>query len=221
MSALNLSPRLFRTYEVAENGTCNCLVWEAARATSAAPTFFKRIEIGEPGGIKEPFIDGGVGRNNPTNCVLEEAEMTFPGREITCLVSIGCGQPKTAGIGPRPSFYHRVIPTHYWSVVKALKYIATDCENTAQEVSKKFRTKPNIYFRFNVEQGMQTIEMSEYQDLDKIAAHTQAYLRREENSRRVDAVVRKLVEQGRRSNSNGMCFDRMIVDRAYLLSIWI
>ena len=183
------------------------MVWEAARATSAAPTFFKRIEIGEPGGIKEAFIDGGVGRNNPTNCVLDEANTVFPGREIACLVSIGCGQPKTAGIGPKPSFYHRFIPMHFWPVIKALRHIATDSENTAQEVSKKFRDKRDVYFRFNVEQGMQTIEMNEYKHLDQVTAHTLAYLRREENSRRVDTAARKLFEQGKRHRSYGMYFD--------------
>src|SRR5882672_7382832 len=78
MSALNMNariPRLFRTYKTPEFQSPNCTIWEAARATSATPTFFKRIVIDG-----EPFVDGGMGRNNPINQVLEEAELMFPGR---------------------------------------------------------------------------------------------------------------------------------------------
>ncbi|KDR66070.1 hypothetical protein GALMADRAFT_28572, partial [Galerina marginata CBS 339.88] len=67
MNAHNMGgniPVLFRTYE-SHKPHSNCKIWEAARATSAAPTFFKRIEIGRD----QPFIDGGLGRNNPSRVV--------------------------------------------------------------------------------------------------------------------------------------------------------
>ena len=35
-------------------------IWEAARATSAAPTFFKALKKGE-----KSYVDGGLGYNNP------------------------------------------------------------------------------------------------------------------------------------------------------------
>lgn len=181
------------------------MIWEAARATSAAPTFFKRIKIGEQG-FKEPFIDGGMGRNNPAACVTEEAEAVFPGREIACLISIGCGQAKTIGIGPEPSFYHRIYPLHLFhlnKIVDALKHIATDCETTAQDVNKWFKEKPDVYFRFNVEQGMQDIEMHDYRRLSEVASHTHHYQRREEYSRKLDVAVRKIGEQGKRRGSSG------------------
>jgi patatin-like phospholipase/acyl hydrolase len=38
----------------------NIKIWEAARATSAAPTYFKAMEVN---GHK--LIDGGLGANNP------------------------------------------------------------------------------------------------------------------------------------------------------------
>src|SRR5947208_9222664 len=49
-------PRRFRTYPVRALASANCEIWEAARATSAAPTFFKRIAISDGGGAKEEFI---------------------------------------------------------------------------------------------------------------------------------------------------------------------
>jgi patatin-like phospholipase/acyl hydrolase len=66
-------PRRFRTYPVRENASANCKIWEAARATTAAPTFFKRIAIGEEGQAKEHFIDSVLKCNNPAKQVLEEA----------------------------------------------------------------------------------------------------------------------------------------------------
>jgi len=114
-------PILFRSYESHEIHP-ECKIWEAARATSAAPTFFKRIEIGRA----QPFIDGGVGRNNPSWAVLDEANTLFGARPIGCLVSIGAGQVEAISIR-RPGFFQQIIPT---DVVVALKAIATDCEDT-------------------------------------------------------------------------------------------
>jgi len=70
-------PMLFRSYKSHETHP-ECKIWEAARATSAAPTFFKRIEIGRA----QPFIDGGVGRNNPSWVVLDEANTLFGAHPI-------------------------------------------------------------------------------------------------------------------------------------------
>jgi len=104
MPAANMTaaiPRLFRTYQVPKNQSFDCTIWEAARATTAAPTFFKGIDIGGPGS-KERFIDGGVGRNNPIMQVFEEAELVFPNGHVACAISIGTGQAKTTAI-PKPT----------------------------------------------------------------------------------------------------------------------
>lgn len=69
-------------------------VWQAARATSAAPTFFTPCEIPELG----VFLDGALGHNNPTNEALDELDVLikedpeFKDRNIDCIVSIGTGE---------------------------------------------------------------------------------------------------------------------------------
>lgn len=70
------------------------LIKEAARATSAAPTYFSPalvnlLEKGEP--KTRSLIDGGVFINNPAVSAYAEALRKFPGEEIT-VVSIGTGQ---------------------------------------------------------------------------------------------------------------------------------
>ena len=121
-------PVLFRTYESHETHS-DCKIWEAARATSAAPTFFKRIEIGQ----KQPFIDGGIGRNNPSQVVLDEAKALFGARQIGCLVSIGTGQPEVIGI-KKPGLFQKIIPT---DIIETLKAITIDCEATHKAASKQ------------------------------------------------------------------------------------
>src|SRR5436305_9086000 len=94
MPAIDMAyPRHFRTYKVRNNASADCKIWEAARATTAAPTFFKRIAIGEPGQIKEQFLDAAVGCNNPTQEVLDESRLVFgDDRPLGVLISLGTGQ---------------------------------------------------------------------------------------------------------------------------------
>src|SRR6188768_3312779 len=172
MNAHNMDaniPVLFRTYESCEPHS-NCKIWEAARATSAVPTFFKRIEIGRA----QPFIDGGLGRNNPTRVVLDEAKALFGTRHIGCLVSIGTGQVETIGIR-KPGLFQQIVPT---DVVDAVKAIANDCEATHENMLGLFAKLPATYFRLNVDQGMQRIDLSEWEKLSNVEAHTTQYLRR-------------------------------------------
>lgn len=68
------------------------LMWQAARATSAAPTFFPPfpLEPTEPGDPAKALVDGGVFVNNPAACALAEAVRRFPGKKVI-LASFGTG----------------------------------------------------------------------------------------------------------------------------------
>jgi predicted acylesterase/phospholipase RssA len=173
-------PVLFRTYQSRETHS-DCKIWEAARATSAAPTFFKRIEIGR----KQPFIDGGLGRNNPSQVVLDEAKALFGARQIGCLVSIGTGQVEVIGI-KKPGLFQQIIPT---DVIEVLKAITTDCEATHEAMLGRFANLPNTYFRLNVEQGMQGIEVSEWEKLSNVEAHTVQYMKKKEVDEKLTVLV--------------------------------
>jgi predicted acylesterase/phospholipase RssA len=173
-------PVLFRTYESHEMHS-NCKIWEAARATSAAPTFFKRIEIGR----NQPFIDGGLGCNNPSQVVLDEAKAIFGARQIGCLVSIGTGQAEVIGI-KKPGLFQQIILK---DVIDALRAITTDCEATHEEMLGRFANLPNTYFRLNVEQGMQRIELSKWEKLSIVEAHTAQYMKRKEVQEKLALLV--------------------------------
>ena len=61
-------------------------IWEVARATSAAPSYFLPITIDD---VK--YGDGGMNWNNPAREAILEARKKWPRRPIGILVSIGTG----------------------------------------------------------------------------------------------------------------------------------
>lgn len=63
----------FKTYNIGDDFR-ECKVWEIARATSAATTFFPSISYS----MQEiEFIDAGFGHNNPTEVLISEAASLF------------------------------------------------------------------------------------------------------------------------------------------------
>ena len=197
-------PALFRTYQSRET-PIECTIWEAARATSAAPTFFKRIEIGRG---KQPFIDGGVGRNNPSLLVLEEAKKLFGARQLGCLVSIGTGQADIISI-QKPGLFQQIIPTN---IISALRSITTDCEETHEEVLKRFASLPNTYFRLNVEHGMEGIQLSEWEKLSSVEAHTVQYMKREEVDKKLTSLVAAIRAQRGQLTIEQLGMDKHLVN---------
>lgn len=71
-------------------GTCQGKLWQAARATSAAPFYFPAFHHEAS---DHPLDDGGIYRNNPTCLALSEVQALWPGRELGCVASFGTGRP--------------------------------------------------------------------------------------------------------------------------------
>ncbi len=117
--------------------------------------------------------------------VLDEAFAQFGARQIGCLVSVGTGQAEVIGI-KKPWLFQQIIPT---DVIDALKAITTDCEATHGEMSRRFTNLPNTYFRLNVEQGMQGMELSKWEKLGNVEAHTVQYMRGNEVDEKLALLV--------------------------------
>ncbi|KAL6408074.1 kinesin light chain [Ilyonectria robusta] len=186
-------PRLFRTYRVRENASFNCTIWEACRATSAAPSYFEPIKIGYES-EEEMFVDGGLGTNNPIELVLEEARRVFPGRKVACVVSIGTGVADAITFPSSPK-------TSPVKLLNALKNMATESEATAEKIQVRFRHLKDTYFRFNVDRGLQDIGLEEWKELSRVRTYTDGYMKLDVVSEQIDKVVRallvsKLVDSG-------------------------
>lgn len=61
-------------------------MWQAARATSAAQSYFPAFQIGT-----QVYWDGGVAANNPSALILAEAIKLWGRDEDLTIVSLGCG----------------------------------------------------------------------------------------------------------------------------------
>ena len=86
---------LFRSYGYTGQDADKCPIWQAARSTSAAPSFFKPmfVDVPAPGAW---YIDGGLRHNNPSRLALEEACRIWPKVKRFCLVSVGTGRQQNA-----------------------------------------------------------------------------------------------------------------------------
>ncbi|CAN9175533.1 unnamed protein product [Alternaria alternata] len=80
-------PTKFKTYSIGDDFK-HCKIWEVARTTSAATTFFESISIGHQ---DIEFIDAGFGHNNPSEVLSSEAEDMFQDSTYDCMLSIGTG----------------------------------------------------------------------------------------------------------------------------------
>ncbi|KAJ7105321.1 acyl transferase/acyl hydrolase/lysophospholipase [Mycena epipterygia] len=186
MNPMNMNagmPDLLRSYDTPDEPARECMIWEAARATSATPGLFKPMKIGLQG-YGQQYIDGSIGNNNPTSLVLEEAKLMYPTHRLVLVSSIGSGHPDVIQISQ---------PLSSSTVAKALKMIATDCERTHEETARKFRNTPKTYFRFNVEQGMQVLEAQHWGKTSEVSAHANAYLRRTDTKSKLAEAVRVIL----------------------------
>ncbi|XP_009405622.2 phospholipase A I isoform X2 [Musa acuminata AAA Group] len=71
-------------------GSCKHRIWEAIRASSAAPYYLDDFSDDV-----NRWQDGAIVANNPTIFAIREAQLLWPDTRIDCLISIGCGSVPT------------------------------------------------------------------------------------------------------------------------------
>ncbi|KAG6878963.1 hypothetical protein C0992_006257 [Termitomyces sp. T32_za158] len=168
LPSVHMTPRIFRTYEVKANQGYNCLVVEAARATTATPDLFKPVSISS-GRVSESFVGAGLGFGNPINFLLEEAAMVFGfSQAVACLVSIGAGHPGHVAWESSNLFGPKI--------VELLYKLTTNCEDLAKSFGKFYMQMPGLFYRLNVDQGLQRMALDDWNKQGDIKAHTLAYI---------------------------------------------
>lgn len=190
---VTVQPQALRTY-IAREEPLKCTIWQAARATSAATTFFKPIDIGNP---TRTFIDPALGFNNPSEALLSEVNQIWGGisrnvdykADIGCFLSLGTGFAEVARMDAT-RLRDKILESFQvpLEAVEVMKAIVTGTEPVTLRLEGLFRYTP-IFHRFNVEQGLQAVELFQYEKLSRIQADTDEYLRQRE------ALVIRCVEQ--------------------------
>ena len=128
-------------------------IWQVARATSAAPTYFKPPIID---GLE--YVDGGFGANNPCVEIYEEVrKMNNNSKKCASTVlSIGTGKNNEArrlkGTGVQ----------RYLNYLNFARKWASDSEQTHLAMLKSRNEVPFDYFRLNVEEGLDRMKLDEW-----------------------------------------------------------
>jgi patatin-like phospholipase/acyl hydrolase len=87
------SPFFFRRSRARERPGWDWPMRLAARATSAAPTYFEPAKLQAAGSSDYyALVDGGVFANNPAMCAFAEARTLWPEEEDFLVVSLGTGE---------------------------------------------------------------------------------------------------------------------------------
>jgi hypothetical protein len=180
-----------------------CLVCQAARATSAAPTFFPIQKIDG-----RSFVDGGLEFNNPSHAIFQHYSQPTKvaearrasGAQTTALrspnhgdldfsevrfINLGTGTKPDDSQADRSSFFVKLVPPaiRMWaSLTTTLEGIAVDSEKVAdvmkslEHVSGPGGSINVKYERFSANNGICTIAMDRFNDLGKIESLTWEYL---------------------------------------------
>lgn len=178
---------VFRNYtyplghESRYDGTAEAQMWEALRASSAAPTFFSEIRING-----ELHADGAIVANNPTAVALHETKSMFPGVPIELLVSLGNGlSPAHEQTGADEEGKKNM---GWGDVVGSIVASATSTETVHHAVQDLF--PKDKYFRFNPTTDSTQIDETAPETLAMFVKEAHAYI--EENRDEFDKVARIL-----------------------------
>jgi hypothetical protein len=147
------------------------------------------IEIGEPG-AKIGYLDAGMGYNNPTELLIDEAQREFGGdRSVACIVSLGTGETAASDY-ERPDTFEKIVPV---KLIKMLEKITTNAGAVAQRYERKFKDVPNTYFRLNVQRSLGQMALDEWQKLGNVTQLTTGYLNGAKVCQEVDRLVDVLI----------------------------
>ncbi|KAE8862520.1 hypothetical protein PTNB29_05082 [Pyrenophora teres f. teres] len=167
-NALGL-PRILSTYDPNDRTT---RIWEALRATSAAPTFFEEMQFGTP---KVTYLDGGVGFNNPCAEVDYAAKALWEGRSIGVIVSVGTGLQSIPSVKKMASWLPFGLGTDI-SIASALTGMATSTARVDNEMKRMYNNSDTRYYRFDVDRGLADVSLEQWMKEDEMASLTEQYM---------------------------------------------
>uniref|UniRef100_A0A8C8RS39 Patatin like phospholipase domain containing 8 n=1 Tax=Pelusios castaneus TaxID=367368 RepID=A0A8C8RS39_9SAUR len=116
-------------------GSCQYKLWQAIRASSAAPGYFQEYALGN-----DLHQDGGLLINNPTALAVHECKCLWPDVPLQCVISLGTGRYESE---KKNNVTYTSLKTKLTNVISS----ATDTEEVHTMLDGLL--PPNTYFRFN------------------------------------------------------------------------
>ena len=189
-------PFLFRSYDPKDSSTISfdrnpdeandLTIWKVARATLAAPYYFKSIDL-----LHERYYDAATSLNNPSLEVMEEVNLLAGSfGAIDSLLSLGSGNFKGSNSSPRKMSGSESL----------LRDLSSISESVHEEVRYASKLHSFDYHRFEVEEGLQDVTLDEWRPkisgkitFQKIEAATKMYLRKKEVRNQIQECARFLV----------------------------
>ena len=120
------------------------LLRNAARATSAAPTYFEPACVPNAKGEEFPLIDGGVYANNPVMCAFSSASVLYPERTRFLILSLGTGETQ------REIPYREAKNWGLMGWARPLLYILFDGVSDVADYHMQQMFSDRDYFRFQI-----------------------------------------------------------------------
>ena len=132
-------------------------IWQVARATAAAPTYFKPVEIE---GLE--YVDGGFGANNPCSEIYDEVNKmnNYAKNCVKIIVSIGTGRNKKIsriqgqGMARYLNFINFAMK---WATESERTHQYMLSSNAALKEDEKFH-----YRRYDVDDGLDAMKLDEW-----------------------------------------------------------
>ncbi|KAI9742109.1 MAG: hypothetical protein M1834_000499 [Cirrosporium novae-zelandiae] len=186
------SRAVIRSYETEAHDSLyeTCKIWEGARATSAASTFFDPITVGPYG---QKFVDGALRHNNPIDLVDLESKALWE-EEDRIIVSIG------TGIAPAGD-----VTGNLKELGEALIKLVTDTEerNNVFRQRNRAMVEQGLLYRFNVNQGLGSVGLEEHKAVNLIRTFTDGYLQDPDVQSSVKRCAKIMKDGGQRLNYVG------------------
>lgn len=169
-------------------------IWKVARATSAAPTYFKAVKLKEDD-EKFEFIDGGFGANNPSLEAYRSVKQLSKNdsEAVSTLISIGTGKSLEAEVNPSAGY--RLYLRYANAAIKWASQSETVHENLLETTQGKAD-----YCRLNVEHGLGKMKLDTWkgkkgrETLDWIQAKTGEYLSSDATKIQIRETAQRLVK---------------------------
>ena len=199
------SPKILRTYKqphesdsLSSKPETSYQIWEAARATSAAPDYFPPMTLSQ-----SSFVDGGFGTNNPALVALKEIQTVrkAQSRRIPfakpLFISIGSGMTLPVS---------KATSSSKLNIFTTTKSLITDTGRVHDDMLIIAEMQEIDYFRFEVDSGLEDVSINSWEvkmingekvpnTMQKIAAATAKYLSRADVIAKLHECARLLVKR--------------------------